>query len=69
MTKNAGYSVVIIMEVCAEGNWLIQVSAISILLCQNNYISNVKEANSTESFFSSKIKTKMLTRTKSVEMN
>ena len=30
--------------VCAEGNWLIQVSAISILLCQKNYISNVKEA-------------------------
>ena len=58
------------MEVCAEGNWLIQVSAISIFLCQNNYISNVKEAvDMQRSLFSSKINTKMATITKSVEMN
>ena len=35
---------VILIEVYTEGNWLIQVSAIPILLCQNNYMSNVKEA-------------------------
>ena len=72
MTKHTGYSsLVIMMEVCAEGNRLIQVSAISVLLCQNKYISNVKEAvDMQQSLFSSKINTKMATITKSVvEMN
>ena len=42
MLKHAGYSDVIMMEVCTETYWLIQVSAISILPFQNNYVSNVK---------------------------
>ena len=58
------------MKVCTKGNWLIQVSALFILLCQNNYISNVKEAvEMQQKAFSTKIKTKMPTRTKNAEMN
>ena len=43
--KDTGYSVVITIEVCAEGNWLIQVSAYFYPSLSKKYnISNVKEA-------------------------
>ena len=43
--QDTGYSVVITIEVCAEGNWLIQASAYFYPSLSKEYnISNVKEA-------------------------
>ena len=58
-----GYSVVTTIDICAEGNWLIQVSAYFCLLKKVFYIKCYGKLGLV------KINTKMPTRTKSVEMN
>ena len=42
--QDAGYSVVITIDVCAERNWLIQVSSYFHPSLSKKYISNMKEA-------------------------
>ena len=42
--QDTGYSVVITIDVCVEGNWLIQVSADFYPSLSKMYLSNVKES-------------------------
>ena len=70
LSRVPGFSVVITIEVCAEGNWLIQVSAYFHPLPKKVYIKFERSSrDATESLCSPKINTNTTTRTKNDEMN
>ena len=68
--QGTAYSVVITIEVCAERNWLIQVSAYFYPLSKKLYMKCERSCqDATGSLCSPKINTKTTTRTKNDEMN